>query len=81
LALLNDPFVVQQAELFARRALATPRPAAADRIADMYLLALGRPPSSAEAERALALVQSGRAEDWRDLAHGLFNLKEFVFLR
>jgi hypothetical protein len=81
LALLNDPFVVQQAELFARRALATPQPAAAERIAYMYLLALGRPPSSAEAERALALVQSDRAEYWRDLAHGLFNLKEFVFLR
>jgi hypothetical protein len=47
----------------------------------MHLLALGRPPSSAETERALALVQSGRAEDWRDLAHGLFNLNEFVFLR
>jgi hypothetical protein len=81
LTLLNDPFVVQQAELFARRALAAPQPTAADRVAYMYLLALGRPPSSAETERALALTQSGRAEDWRDLAHGLFNLKEFVFLR
>jgi hypothetical protein len=80
LALLNDPFVVQQAELFARRALAA-QPTAAERVAHMYLLALGRPPSSAETEQALALVQAGRAEDWRDLAHGLFNLKEFVFLR
>jgi hypothetical protein len=25
--------------------------------------------------------QSGRAENWRDLAHGLINLEEFVFLR
>ena len=58
---LNDPFVVQQAGLFARRALAAPRPTAADRIAHMYLLALGRPLSSAETEHALALVQSGRA--------------------
>jgi hypothetical protein len=81
LALLNDPFVIQQTELFARRALAAPQPTAAERVAHMYLSALGRPPSSAEMERALALVQSGREEDWRDLAHGLFNLKEFIFLR
>jgi hypothetical protein len=81
LALLNDPFVVQQAALFAGRALAAPQPTAADRVAHMYLLALGRPPTSVETQQALELVQTGRAEDWRDLAHGLFNLKEFVFLR
>jgi hypothetical protein len=60
-------------ELFAGRALAAPQPTAAERVAQMYLPSLGRPPTSAETERALALVQSGRAEDWRDLAHGLLN--------
>jgi hypothetical protein len=47
----------------------------------MYLRALGRLPTSGERERATALVLSGDAERWGDLAHGLYNLKEFIFLR
>ncbi len=81
LALLNDPFVLQQADLFAKRALAAPDASTEDRVAHMFLLALGRPPSAVERDQAMALVQDGSTEAWRDLAHGLFNLKEFIFLR
>jgi hypothetical protein len=81
LALLNDPFVLQQAERFAQHALAAPKESDEERVVGMYLRALARPPSAAERQRALALVQHGGTESWRDLAHGLFNLKEFIYLR
>src|SRR5205823_1940637 len=80
LALLNDPFVVQEAARFAEQVLAVGGTSEA-RVVRMYLLALARPPSHSERERALALVGSGESDRWRDLAHGLFNLKEFIFLR
>ena len=63
----------------------------------MYLTAFGRPPAAEEAERAAAYVEwsrreSGRAtvesagaagfaSPWADLAHALFNAKEFIYLR
>jgi hypothetical protein len=59
----------------------------------MYLSAFGRPPSDAEMTACLAFLeqqvkasggrQSPGADDlavWKDLAHTLFNVKEFIFL-
>jgi hypothetical protein len=88
LALMNNPFVMQQAELWARRVLAKEGASAEQRIANMYVDAFGRPPSAAELAEALAfLVEQSknyqRSEDpraWADLAHVLFNVKEFIFL-
>ena len=88
LILLNDPFVHQQAEVWARRVLATPG-TPKDRITGMYLSAFGRPPTDVELAACLAFLErqaqtSGvKADDvrvWTDLAHTLVNVKEFIFV-
>jgi len=89
LILMNDPFIVQQAELWAKRVIAA-APSPEQRIARMYLSAFARPPSSAEITAALAFIDqqtkelgAKNSDDprlWADLAHVLINTKEFIFL-
>ncbi len=88
LILMNDPFVHQQAALWARRVLAqggTPR----ERIAGMYVAAFGRPPTEDEVRGCVDFLgEQGRLAKtgpeapgvWADLAHVLVNVKEFIFL-
>ena len=76
LMLLNDPFVVRMAELWAKRTAAEASPE--ERIDRMFVAAYARPASEDEIETCLAFVAAG---DWVDLAHALFNAKEFVYLR
>jgi hypothetical protein len=80
LILMNDPFVHQQAALWGKRAL-TESGTPEDRIRGMYLRAFGRPATDAECRRCLDFLerQPGDAA-WADLAHVLFNAKEFIFL-
>src|SRR5262249_24394508 len=88
LTLMNNPFVLQQAEVWARRVLAEPGLSPKDRVTRMYVTAFGRPPTEAELADTLAFLgdgarQYGRADDlraWRDLCHVLFNTKEFIFI-
>jgi mono/diheme cytochrome c family protein len=82
LALLNDPFVQHQAKLFAERT-ALPGATNEQRIRQMYQLAFARQPSGAELARAFAFVHevSEGSDPWRDLAHAIFNMKEFIYLR
>jgi hypothetical protein len=49
----------------------------------MYEIAFARPPGAAELERAVAFVHGAGSTDksWRDLAHALFQMKEFIYLR
>lgn len=90
LTLMNDPFVAQQAKLWAKRILAdSPKPAA--RVRAIYVAAFAREPSVRESERALAFVRQQAAthgvaadapshlESWADLCHVVFNTKEFIF--
>ena len=93
LALLNSPFVIGQAAEWGRR-LAEGEAASVDgRIAHMFVKALGRPPSEAERARVADYLTAAAAERgvdrtlllhdaavWRDVAHSLFNLKEFIFI-
>ena len=88
LILMNDPFVHQQAALWAKRILAAPG-TAEERVGGMYVSAFGRPPSAAELRSCLDFLDrqgrlSGGKQDspavWADLAHVLFNVKEFIFL-
>jgi hypothetical protein len=83
LALLNDPFVHHQAKLLAQRITAWPNLTDEQRIQRMYELTFARPPSTAELERATAFVRSKSSDEdsWRDLAHALFQMKEFIYLR
>jgi cytochrome c553/mono/diheme cytochrome c family protein len=87
LALMNNPFVLQQARLWARRTLERPA-TARQRVACLYEEAFGRPPTPDERDDALAFLkeqgeQYGRADDpraWTDLCHVLINVKEFIFV-
>jgi hypothetical protein len=85
LTMLNNPFVLQQAEVWARRVLKE-KISSKERVQRMYETAFGRPPSAEELAGALAFVEergAGASEDirvWTDLCHVLFNVKEFVFL-
>ena len=86
LTLLNDPFVREQAGHFATRALAQPGDASA-RIRWLYATALSRPATNAEVTRAAAFLtqqtttHGGDPKAWQDLAHAVFNLKEFIYLK
>jgi hypothetical protein len=88
LTMMNNPFVVEQAALWARRVLAEEGLSAPKRISRMYMTAFGRPPTAAELKEALAFLaeqarEYGRPDDpraWADLGHVLMNVKEFIFL-
>jgi hypothetical protein len=88
LAMMNNPFVIQQADLWAKRALADPNRTAETRVAAMYVAAFGRPPTADETQSAVAFVaelskEYGKPDHpkaWADLAHVLFNAKEFIFV-
>ena len=78
LTLMNNPFVLNQAALFAER-LEQAAPGDLDRQIDLaYRIALTRPPSDDEIEvaRALATEQS-----LVDFTHVMMNLNEFLYLR
>ncbi|MFN0170483.1 MAG: PSD1 and planctomycete cytochrome C domain-containing protein [Bryobacteraceae bacterium] len=89
LALMNSPFVIDQAAKWAQRI--TAQGSAADlRIAAMWERALGRSPSAVERDQARSLVESLATEQrvpaespivWRDFAQAIFNLKEFLYVR
>ena len=78
LTLLNNPFVLRQAQLFAKR-LADEVPDDVEaQIGRAYRIALSRPPTKEEAAIALELVESGSLID---LTHVMLNLNEFLYLR
>jgi hypothetical protein len=82
LILLNDPFVHEQGERWAKAVLGSPG-TTEERVRRMYLTAFGRPPTDQEFKSCVEFV-SGKEADaaaWTDLAHTLFNVKEFVFIR
>jgi hypothetical protein len=94
LALLNDPFVKQQAEAWTRKLMTNQQVSIAARIESMFVAAYGRPPTATELNRwdvsiqelarlhnveAKAVMQSETV--WQDAAHAIFNTKEFIYLR
>jgi hypothetical protein len=87
LVMLNNPFVLQQADLWAKRVLEM-KASNEDRVRAMYATAFGRAPTRDESDSALSLVKELSAEygkpdhpkAWADLAHVLFTTKEFVFV-
>ncbi|MBM3727116.1 MAG: DUF1553 domain-containing protein [Acidobacteria bacterium] len=87
LALLNDPFVTEQAGFWARRIDAV---APADRVTHMFREAFGRPPDPAEtarwttAARDFAEIHRDNLDSvkvWKEVAHAMFNAKEFLYVR
>jgi hypothetical protein len=77
LMLMNDDFVVRQAELFANR-LREAESGVAGQIALAYRLALARPPEERELAAGLEFLRAGKLEDF---AHVVLNLNEFLYVR
>lgn len=85
LAMMNNPFVLGQARHWADALLADGSASGADRVRTMYLTALSRLPADAELAAAIEFVDATAAESdqeqaWTELAHVLFNVKEFIFI-
>ncbi len=93
LALMNDPFVLDQAGVWADRLLAQTVSMEA-RIESLFRTALGRLPDAAESEQFQGLTQElaklheveddqilASREVWKDICHAVFNLKEFIYTR
>jgi hypothetical protein len=84
LALMNNPFVKQQAELWAKRLPLGPKVAAEKLVVTLYETAFGRRPTEEEVGAAVAFVkEQGGTEDvkaWTELCHVLMNVKEFIFV-
>ena len=84
LALLNDPFVAEQARVWSDRLLSMDELTDRDRVHRMYMEAFGRPPTEHESTTALQFIESedtvSDSTAWADFGHVLFNSKEFVFI-
>ncbi|MBC7821000.1 MAG: DUF1553 domain-containing protein, partial [Planctomycetaceae bacterium] len=93
LALLNDPFVLQQADVWAERLVARSEDSVAARVDAMFQIALSRSPTNDErdrfeqAVRQLADLHQVASADvlksqavWKDIAHALFNVNEFIYI-
>lgn len=92
LIMMNDPFVVQQAKLWAERLLKQ-NVSAETRVERIYETAFGRPVTETERAEALTFLKQQGAEYglsgeawqqdarvWADFCHVIFNVKEFVFV-
>jgi hypothetical protein len=91
LILMNDEFVIEQAQVWAKRMLQEPD--TERRLEQMYLAAFSRKPTAAEIQDARAFLELQAAEYkvpkdriaqdlrlWKDLCHVLFNVKEFIYV-
>lgn len=77
LSLLNDPFVIQQAGLFATRLTAVHSDDVRSQIATGYRLALGRKPSEQELQLAEQFIAK---HDLFRFCRTLFNANEFLYV-
>lgn len=93
LIMLNDPLVTQLASTWAQKVSEAEKESVEGRIALLYREAFAREPSEAELKiaRNFLVTQAGEykvdeknllAEPrlWNDLAHALWNVKEFIFI-
>ncbi len=93
LILMNDPFVIHQAEVMAKNLINLENMGVEERLSWIYIRALGRQPIQVELEQAKtfisSLAQSHQVKEadmlnstqvWKDYCHSVFNLKEFIYL-
>jgi Protein of unknown function (DUF1553) len=78
LTLLNDDFVLRQAQLFANRVAESAPNDAAAQIRTAYEIALGRLPSDQEQSLARDFLEKHKLVDF---THVLMNLNEFLYIR
>ncbi|GDY20903.1 xanthan lyase [Verrucomicrobiota bacterium] len=88
LFLMNHPFVMEQAQLAAKRLLAEPLPDDAARVARASRLALGRPPSAGELQIATRFLpaesagttEAARLNGWAQFYQALFASLDFRYV-
>ena len=93
LAMLNDPFIIGQADAWGQQLVAIAHRDPFERINVMFQQALSRPPTADEHDQftqllnRLASLHKIPAADrmtsqpiWKDMAHVIFTLKEFISL-
>ena len=86
LTLMNDPFILEQAKLWAKAVLEKDFDAE-ERIAQMVRSAHGTAPDQSQLKRFIRFAkqhpEAGKNEHqvWADMAHVLFNMKAFYYLR
>ncbi|MCI0537521.1 MAG: PSD1 and planctomycete cytochrome C domain-containing protein, partial [Verrucomicrobiales bacterium] len=93
LILMNDPLVVGQAEIWAKRLLQSTSNSGEERVTEIYQSAFSRPPTNDELSQALTFLRQQEAsyaalasnsslpeKVWADFCHVIFNVKEFVFV-
>ena len=94
LALLNDPFIIQQADRWADQIMHTENLSTEERIDRAHRIALSRPATEKEIELARHMLNyfgedasaketsgSKSKKAWQNLCHLMFNRKEFIFIR
>ncbi|MDF1823493.1 MAG: PSD1 and planctomycete cytochrome C domain-containing protein [Verrucomicrobiales bacterium] len=82
LVLMNDPFVIEQSHHWGGRVASKPV-SAARKVDEMYLRAIGRSATPSEQEKILAFIEESEGDPgsrWAQVAHVLFNTKEFIFI-
>ncbi len=81
LALLNDPFVLEQAQRWGQRQMKSTSNVD-ERLAQMHAAALGRVGDAAELVALRSLLgDASQEESWTLVALSLFNQKEFLYVR
>ncbi len=88
LFLMNDPFVHEQAEVWAHHLeLEQPNASAEERLRLLFLEAFSREPSAQELDHCLEtlramsdLGEQPKANLWLELCHALFSAKEFIYV-
>lgn len=87
LTMMNDPFIHQQAEVWAKRLLQTSQ-SFEERITQIYWEAFARAPKDLELEEARSFFTESPSDDnqeailkeWQDYCHAIFMMKEFIYL-
>ena len=87
LTMMNDPFVISEAEGLAKRVMDRPLE---NRVDALFRIALNRTPTATEKSRFTGLAAelaslNGTARDsldvWKNVAHAILNLKEFLYFQ
>ena len=91
LFLMNDPFVHQQAEVWAKKLVSEmPEASPEARIRRLFVAAFCREPSAIEINRCHSTLREGGVasdsgavtlDSWTELCHALFGVKEFIYVR
>ena len=94
LAMLNNPFVNSMAQHWSQGLMQDQAETSAERVSSMYIKAFGTPPDSKTIEGFIAFANEcanlhGATEQpllenqrvWQDVAHAMFNMKEFIYVQ